>query len=312
MKKAILALALAVTVVVQGQEVERCPYPQPPYRQDIELPEHHEGYQKVSGGSMFYRYFNSQPGPLIILIPGLPSAVYYSDLSARLVGAGYNVLSFDYPGKMNSRLHGKENLNFIVQQIEELFQALQVYRHRDWRLVGTSMGGVVAARLGIDHSEVVRTVTLLNPVGLKRDWTTVQRLARVPILNKIVAPFILKGQVKKDIKKALACPQNYDNLLTEQDKSLATLQNRWNYLNLINNFSTIDNTAVYKKFASENIPVLVTSGQSGTDPLYDQVNQLKAVLAKAKYIEIPRTSHIPFVENPADTFNILRQFIETH
>lgn len=312
----ILFAKLAATIILmtvftaEGQESVQCPYPQSSYRQNMALPEHQEGYQKVSGGSMFFRYFNLKPGPLVILVPGLPSAVYYSDLSARLVDAGYNVLSFDYPGKMNSKLRGKENLNFIIQQIEELFQVLQVYRHQDWHVIGTSMGGVVAARLAVEHPEVVRTMTLLNPVGLKRDWTVVQRLAGLPVLNKILAPFILKGQVKKDIKSALACPQNYENLLSEQDTSLATFQNRWNYLNLINNFSMVDNTDVYKRLANEKIPVLITSGQAGTDPLYDQIDQLKKVLPQANFINIPRTSHIPFVENPAVTFSIIQLFLK--
>jgi pimeloyl-ACP methyl ester carboxylesterase len=298
---------------VDALAVERaaCPVSQPPYQQNVVLPDMQEGYLKTSGGSMFFRYLNSDSNrPLVILAPGLPSALYFSDLVLRLSENRYNVLSFDYPGKTSSEVKGREDIRFLAEQIGELFKSLDIEKHPDWHIVGTSMGGVVAAQLALNYQSHVRSLTLMNPVGLKAHWTLLQKMAFVPVINKIVAPFIMKSEVKKDIQNALACPENYENLLNEQDQFLATIQSRWNYLNLVSNFGMRDNSAVYAKLANQKMRILVTAGEPNLDHFADQTNQLKKLVPNATYVSIQRTSHIPFVENPDETFEILRQFIE--
>jgi pimeloyl-ACP methyl ester carboxylesterase len=211
---------------------------------------------------------------------------------------------------MNSDVDGKENLNFLMNQIDQLLQALNIKRHLDWHLIGTSMGGVVAAEMSTIYVSHVRSLSLLNPVGLKAHWSFFERLAQVPILNHILAPFVIPGAVHNTIEDALVCSENYENLLSEQDQYLATLQNRWNYLNLISHFAMKDNTKVYKKLASLKIPILAAAGEPGMDKFIDQFNQLKQAAPNAEYVTISRTSHIPFLENPEDTSLLLQNFMK--
>jgi pimeloyl-ACP methyl ester carboxylesterase len=305
--KMISAILCLMTLTVMA---DTCPLQQASYQVNRALPPHQEGYLKLSGGSMYSSYINHPQAPLVILAPGIPSAVYFSDLMIRLNEAGYSVLTFDYPGKMNSDVNGKEDLEFISKQLKEAFDALNVWEHPVWHVIGTSMGGPVAAKIASTYPSYVHSLALLNPVGLKRDWTLTQKLARVPILSQLVAPLILKNEVKKNIADAMACASNYANLVSEQDQYLATVRSRLNYLNLIAHFSMKDSTETYRKLSDAKLPILVTTGQDGFDHLADQVEQLKKVLPNATYVSIPNTSHIPFIENPVETFEILQNFLK--
>lgn len=307
----LLSIILFMNEVKAGPS---CPFPaQSPYNsKNINLARHHEGVLKTSGGSIFYRYFNQRPGPLLILIPGLPSALYWSLFAERWSESGFNVLMFDYPGKMNTVLNSRADLDFLRLQVKELFNHLKVDFHADWHLVGTSMGGPLAASLVEEHESRVRSLVLLNPVGLKRDWTFLQQLARVPIVNLVVAPFVIQEEVKAEIAAGLACPENFQNLLEEQEQFLETLGNRWNYLNLIAHYGMRSHIGIFEELNSLSVPVLVASGEPEHDRLFGQIDQLKSILPRAHYEMIPKSSHIPFIENPGATFDLMYSFILSH
>ncbi len=308
------SLVLVGANVAQGSNSLKdssCPVHQDQYPASVSLPDYTDGFMEVTNGTIYYRLFeNEKERPLLILAPGLPSSIYYSQLIKQLSSFGYNILSFDYAGKMNSKLKSKSNLNTMMVQISDLLLQLDLKRFTIWHIVGTSMGGVIAAQLALEHSTHVGKLVLLSPVGLKHPWTFTERMAKIPILSKILAPFILKKQVKKNIEKALICPQNYTELIREQDQYLATWTSRWNYLNIISNFAMKDETAVYRKLEHQGLDILVTSGEKRLDKLHNHIEQLKNILPSATYVEIPSTSHIPFIENLEFTTNLMLDFLE--
>lgn len=317
MYKMIFAFSLLVLNPLQWAWGDACPASiknqQAKYKQNIILPEHAEGYFNFSGGSIFYRYFSSNSGPLVILAPGLPASIYFSDLIDRLIKEGYNVLSFDYPGKMNSRLasKNKSSVKFVVQQTQKLFQFLNLYNENPWYILGTSLGGVIAAQLAQDNAAYVKGLILMNPVGLEHTFKFNERLAKYESFHKVFAlTGLVKSGVKNNISNALACAsENYENLLSEQDQYLESRRNRRNYLNIIGNLGIVNNTQVYKSLQKASFPILITHGEAQYDTWLDQVQQLKPLLTQAQYLEIPGVSHIPFIENPEKTMEILKDFM---
>ncbi|WP_041577175.1 alpha/beta fold hydrolase [Bdellovibrio bacteriovorus] len=302
-------------LVSQAQaKANLCEVWQPAYSQNAELPAHHFGVLNTGGGEVYYRYFDDgSTGPLVVLFSGLPGANYLSDFAARLYSKGKSVLILDYPGKMNTSLAGKASIQFLMDQFYHVFHALGISRHESWYFVGVSMGGPIAAGMATNADGRVKGVIFMNPVGLDVKYSPTQKIAQVPGLNLIVAPWVMKSEVRKNIEQGLGCSGRYLNLLREQNLYLRSYQDRVNYLNLISNYAMKNSTGVYRSFAKAHVASLIIGGDDMQDSRAnrEQINQLRVILPKARFVAVRNTSHFPFIENPADTLDEVVRFVDS-
>lgn len=243
----------------------------------------------------------------MILVPGLPSSLYFSEIFNKLANLNYNVLMFDFSGKMNSKLNHKADKESVLENFNELSVQLNLEKYKSWNIVGTSLGAILATQIALSHSNEVTSLSLLSPIGLKTDWTFMEKLGKVPVVSTLGALLTAKYQVHGNIKKSLACPKKYENLIKEQDQFLKffNFSSKLNYLNLTSNYGMGEYTDLYSQLNTAHFKILITSGEQNYDHWFDQVTQLKSIVKNAKFMELKNVSHLPFIEAPQTTLDIL-------
>jgi len=147
-------------------------------------------FAELSNGVIHYEWHGPVTGPVIVLVHGLttPSFIWRDQIPA-LTRAGYRVLTFDHFGRgFSDRPYGPQNLDFYVQEMDELFAAVDLRPGYD--LLGYSMGGGIVAHYASLRRDRIRKLILVAPIGFlegRPNW-----IARWPVIGDIVM-FVLGG-----------------------------------------------------------------------------------------------------------------------
>src|SRR5206468_2432402 len=231
-------------------------------------------------GGFYYHYDFINAGKLVVLVAGLPDPHYFDALRALLLEANYRVLILDLPGKEHTRLSARPTAEFIVKQYQQLWQTRDLQRaskplidESEPLIVGTSIGGPVAALMAARWASQRPKLVLVSALGLPRDWDVLIRVGRGPVLSDLLAPFLLRRQVEARWRsEELMCANHFPQLFKRQDLEFWGGFARINYLELSKALALTDQTPVYQQLAN-TIPVLLAYGDH--DPFMDQCKKIK-------------------------------------
>ena len=131
----------------------------------------------VQGQELEMAYMDVAPsgeanGEVVVLLHGKNfSGAYWANTITPLLERGYRVLVPDQIGfgKSSKPRHMQYSLHALATFTAELMEERTVDRAH---VVGHSMGGMLAARFALTYPERVRTLTMVNPIGLE-DWKVV-------------------------------------------------------------------------------------------------------------------------------------------
>ena len=295
-----------------------CPYSTKDYANPDEAP-YEMAHLETPGGGFDYRYFpgsggpsSPNAGPLVVLVTGLPEPHYYDAVRTLFLAANYRVLVLDLPGKGHHRLTSRPTAEFVVEQFEKLWRGNEheFSTETDFLIVGTSMSGPVTALMAARWAEQRPKLALVSALGMERPWPLAFRMGRVPLLSDLLAPFMLARQVEHRWRtEEILCPQHFPELFKRQAREFQGGFARINYLELGKALVLSDQTPVYSQAANTSVPVLLLYGDS--DPFRDQIKKISGVIPRAACATIKNARHIPFIEQPDDTFKILGDFLTT-
>ncbi|ETW34275.1 hypothetical protein C923_05101 [Plasmodium falciparum UGT5.1] len=121
---------------------------------------------------------NPESETLVITFHGLyGSNLEFYEIQKFLVKSNYQVLNFDLYGyglSATPKYNDKEKtygVDFYVEQTEELLKHLNL-ENKDYYLMGFSMGCIIAAGFTRKHTEKVKKMVLISPVGVlnEKPW----------------------------------------------------------------------------------------------------------------------------------------------
>lgn len=127
-------------------------------------------------GVTHYRWLGAETGPVAVCVHGLttPSFVWES-LAQGLGDMGFRVLVYDIYGRgYSDRPRGLQDSDFLTRQLSDLLHDQNVTG--DVTLLGYSMGGAVATAFAARHTDRLRQLVLIAPVGLGHDLGPASRL----------------------------------------------------------------------------------------------------------------------------------------
>jgi pimeloyl-ACP methyl ester carboxylesterase len=159
-------------------------------------------------------------GQTVLLLHGKNfSGAYWESTARPLLKLGYRVVMPDQIGfgKSSKPLAYKYTLSEMATQTSALLTKLGVEKAH---VVGHSMGGMVAARFAIDHTNQAQSLTLVNPIGLE-DW---QKVVPAATLDQLIA-----GEMKKtgeDVKNYMKNVY-FDGKWQSKYDAVAELQVGW-------------------------------------------------------------------------------------
>ncbi|EUD67088.1 hypothetical protein C922_02672 [Plasmodium inui San Antonio 1] len=170
-------------------------------------------YRKVFFGKygiINYDLKGNKKGTLVITFHGLNGTnLTFLDIQKTLVKHKFQVLNFDLYGHGLSACpkynHRKKTygINFFLTQTEELLIHLKLL-HKDFYLIGFSMGCVIAIGFAKKYIKQVKKIILISPVGiLEKKPFPVKILKLFPCLINISSFFMLPCFIsKKNFKRA--------------------------------------------------------------------------------------------------------------
>jgi pimeloyl-ACP methyl ester carboxylesterase len=255
----------------------------------------------------------------VILIHGLGGAKssFYETVAA--LTPDYTVHAIDLPGFGSSSkpIRGAYDANFFARHVLRFMDALSIDRAH---LVGNSMGGRVSIEVGLQAPHRVHTLSLLAPsmAWLRgREWSPLVRLLRPELA---VFPHVLSAsQVRSRFWAMISRPERLDPAVGDvaADEFVRTYRSR---MARVAFFSAARNIYLERPHGDKGLwtrlerlepPALFVWG--GDDRLVPArfSRHVEAILPDARQAIFGDCGHVPQVELPEETHELVRGFIES-
>lgn len=242
------------------------------------------------------------------------SGYYFKDFIDFFVSKNFRVIVIDQVGFGKSTK--PKNYQFSFQSLSEntkkLLSSLNV---SSYRLLGHSMGGMLAIRHALSFPEEVKSLALINPIGLE-DWKTMTSYKSVNELyqgerantldkareyqrisyydgkwenryDELLIP--LKGWLNGEDKDLIAWNAALTSDMIFTQPVIYEVKNLKMPVVLIN--GTRDSTAIGRAWASPE-------NQKRMGQYQELGKKFKALNPRVKLIELPGLGHMPFYEAP--------------
>ncbi|MEH6345747.1 MAG: alpha/beta hydrolase [Bermanella sp.] len=276
---------------------------------------------KISHGTVHYKIEKStrfkteeserQKKPTIILVSGFSAASFVWDANIKaLANAGFNVVSFDFYGRgLSDRPHGDYSLEFLVQQLKELLDALEI--HEAVNLTGLAMGAAVVTQFTNLYPQRVEKIILLDPLITVPNKPAL-KILKVPFLGKLLSKIILVPKIKIEALKYLHEPSRHPQW--HQEFSVQSLYKGHARAMLKSTCALMgrDFTSDYQRLGQLNKPIQLLWGK------YDQTmpiilsQKMMSLIPNLDFHSIGNAAHLPNYEQPDEVNEKMITFLNKH
>lgn len=267
---------------------------------------------QLSNGITHYELGGNESGEIVVLIHGFSVPYFIYDPTFQfLTQSGYRVLRYDLFGRgFSDRPRARYNLDFFVQQLDDLLDALRLSRRLS--LIGLSMGGPIASAFAVRYAERVDKVVLIDPIGAKPiAFSPMLKAAKIPLVAEAVLGLVGGDALVKGVAGDFFDPTLVDHFIKRykiqmQYKGflraiLSTLRN-----NMLGEFMN-----VYERLGTMDNPILMFWGRDDNTVPFEHSNDLRAVIPNMEFHVIEHCGHIPHYERPEEVNPILLEFLRT-
>ena len=253
--------------------------------------------------------------------PGLPCD-YLRDPHIPLANEGYRIVAFDQLGCGNSDRPEDPTLWSISRYVEEVETVREALGLGHVHLLGQSWGGWLSIEYALTYPAAIRTLILANTCGDLPHLTTELNRMREALGSETVAMMLhheALGSLDHPEYQAAVTILNYRHVcrLKAWPASLLASVNDWNMgpygtMQGPNEFLYIGNLKDWNRIPDMHrleMPALIITGT------HDEIGpacalKMANVLPNSEVAIFPNSSHVPFYEEPADYFDVLKDFLD--
>ena len=205
----------------------------------------------------------------------------------------------------------------ITPHIKDLSEFLKHLNLGPVHLIGHSYGGSIALHITLDHPELVRTLTLIEPpvISLLKNvaggdtvWKNFETKFKIPAADEFKkgnnerAVNIFVGGVIGDSLAFSKIPEVYRNMMMENILELRGFA--------LNDVSFIAVTC--NEIKQIKVPVLLVGGANSPILFTSILNELEHCLSNREHVVLPNASHGPQNDNAFEFNKTTLRFINTH
>jgi pimeloyl-ACP methyl ester carboxylesterase len=259
------------------------------------------------------RYRREGDGPPIVLVHGLGASLESWDLTVPALTGRYTTIRFDFPGfGLSDPMPGAYTPDGAAEAVHAILDALGVERTA---LIGTSLGGAIAALAACRAPERFASLVLIAPAGFDREVGRAVRLLAVPALGEVLLAY-LRYRPRLSVVGTFADPSRMPDWVVEvARRNLARGVVRRSVVRVLREalgrggvrpdvIQTIRDGA-----ARIAAPTLIVWGTADRVIPFEQAQVVATVIPGARLRVLPGLGHVPYLEEPATFNTVLTEFL---
>lgn len=263
-------------------------------------------FLQLQDGITHYQTLGRADAPVFVMVHGFSAPYFMFDHLAAAFMDRFYVVRYDLYGRgLSDRPDTAYNQDLYDRQLLQLLD--EAAPGRPVLLLGTSMGGLIAAEFAARHPERVAKLALISPAGFLEKIPLSARIARMPLLGEYVVysagdklftrnnRTIFYGPVPDVFTEKFAVQMNYRGF---KRALLSTLRN----MPLENGADTFD------RAGKTAVPKLVIWGREDAVVPFANAQSVLARLPGAQFEPLDQAGHSPHYEMPDRVVPILRKF----
>jgi len=267
-------------------------------------------FMTLDGNRVHYRDEGQTPGSadkeVIVLVHGTASSLHTWDAWASRLVKHYRVIRMDLPGfgltgpDRSDRYEVADDVKFLLSFLQQLGLE-QVH------LAGSSLGGRISWQLALEHSEKVKSLTLMNALGYPQaSWPPAIAMAQWPVFDTVMAHVSPRFMYAFGLKDVYFDPSRVDEALVDRyfelsryPGNLAAFPKRVK--------ARLDKDA--SRIAELKVPTLILWGEEDHYFPVENAYRFHADIEHSVVRVYPKTGHLPMEERPQASVAHFIEFI---
>ncbi len=247
--------------------------------------------------------------PPIVLLHGTAASLHTWDGWVDSLVATRRVVRFDLPG-FGLTGPAPDNDYRIITYAELVVAVLDSLRIKRAVVVGNSLGGEIAARVGSLAPDRLAALILVDPAGFPLDYQSIPigfKLARNRFTAPLLKSVLPRGVVRASVENVYGDPTRVSDALIDRYYELTRREG--NRAALPVRFAQESNGADTSFFAGITAPTLILWGEKDRlIPPEHGARWLRAVKGST-LVRYPLLGHVPHEEGPIETLRDVREFL---
>ncbi len=251
----------------------------------------------LGDGDCHFRLRGPEHGPLILMLHGATVPGWeYDRLAPLLHQAGYRTLVPDLYGHgLSARPRRAYDYDLFTRQIFELLTALGIEQPID--VFGHSMGAAVAARLAVQQPERIARLMLAAPLVNFTANTPLAMLLVPPLIGEALMSIYIKPMLRRRRRLRYRGIEDgrWVGMFVQQLRIPGTARA---VLSLVRSGTLGDQRHCYRELNRQRHDAMLLRGDEDLVSTASQFEDLRALLPRAKVIEIARAPHAFVLTDP--------------
>jgi pimeloyl-ACP methyl ester carboxylesterase len=245
----------------------------------------------------------------IVLLHGTSSSLHTWDGWADSLKGTRRVIRFDLPGfgLTGPAPDGDYGMTAYVRFVTHVLDTLGAHRVV---LAGNSLGGWIAWRVAVARPDLVQRLVLVDAAGYPFESQSVPigfRLARIPVLNKLVQHILPRSVVEGSVRNVFGDPAKVTPALVDRYYDMARREG--NRAALVARFSQgradPDTTAI----RTIKQPTVIMWGERDRLIPPDNAARFARDISGSRVLTFATLGHVPHEEDPVVTLAAVRRFL---
>lgn len=247
----------------------------------------------------------------VVLVHGFSVPYFIFDPTFDfLTQNGFRTLRYDLFGRgFSDRPRLRYNMDIFVRQLLDLLDALRFTRPVS--LIGLSMGGPITATFTSRHPQRVKSLTLIDPAGVRPvSLTPTLKAMKLPGIAEAVFGLVGSESLLKSAAKDFFDPELVGHFIERYKVQMRYKGFKRAILSSIRNGMLDSFMESYRSVGKMDKPVSIFWGRNDMTVPFEHSHDLRAAMPNAAFHVIEDCGHIPHYEKP-DEFNpILLEFLK--
>lgn len=268
-------------------------------------------FVRISDGVVHYELEGTSNGDVVVLVHGFSSPFFVWDPTFKvLVKEGFRVLRYDLFGRgYSDRPKVKYDMDHFIRQLFELVNQLGLAQDK-FSLVGLSMGGGICVVFADRYQELVKKVSLIDPIGFPMGRSVFSVLLKIPGLNELILRRLNHEKMIENQKGDFYRYNRINEYLekySEQMRYTGWLRAiRSTILNLP--FTNLKKT--YERLGNRKLPMQLFWGESDQTIPFSNIQKIRNAVPDIKFHLIKECGHMPHYTRPNEVNPLLSTFLQ--